>query len=175
MPTDAEILDQWYADYGHDRLTQYEDAAEAFYRDTGLMAPGKSEPMGWAWLHSQEERSERWEAWCKARADARMSAVARLRADLADARKAALDATAACLEARADLAARDADLATVTAERDRLRDVLADMVSQFAYQTGDRRGVSTGGLSALEDAFDALGWKDPHYPDAADRAAKETP
>lgn len=45
------------------------------------------------------------------------------------------------------------------------RDVVEDMVFQFAYRDNDneRRWLSAGGLSALEYAFEALGWDDPHY------------
>lgn len=46
-----------------------------------------------------------------------------------------------------------------------LREALEDMVCQFAYK-GTRDGkliLHTGGLSALEEAFDALDWDDPHY------------
>jgi hypothetical protein len=41
---------------------------------------------------------------------------------------------------------------------------IEDLVRQFAYQTVVD-GVlcyTTGGLSALEDAFAVLGWGDPH-------------
>lgn len=41
-----------------------------------------------------------------------------------------------------------------------LREALEDMVHQFAYYTNG--AFITGGLSALEDAFHALGWEDPH-------------
>jgi len=44
-------------------------------------------------------------------------------------------------------------------QRDELREALIDMVWQFAY-TGSK-GYHTGGLSALEGAFDALGLSDP--------------
>ena len=46
-----------------------------------------------------------------------------------------------------------------------VRDELEDMCYQFAYDGQDGRGpyFTTGGLSALEGAFDALGWKDKHY------------
>lgn len=47
-----------------------------------------------------------------------------------------------------------------------LEDALSDMANQFAYYTEGRAdgepGLRTGGLSALEHAFDALGWTDPH-------------
>jgi len=62
----------------------------------------------------------------------------------------------------------------VLAERDRLRAVLVDMVGQFAYSSTHRGKavIHTGGLSALESAFDALGWPDPKpvEMEAADRA-----
>jgi hypothetical protein len=54
------------------------------------------------------------------------------------------------------------DIAALLAEVDRLRDALEDMVNQFGYWTESGGGVWTGGLSALESAFDALGWEDPH-------------
>lgn len=45
-----------------------------------------------------------------------------------------------------------------------MRDALEDMTNQFAYEAGPADGVPrifTGGLSALEHAFDVLGWPDP--------------
>ena len=42
---------------------------------------------------------------------------------------------------------------------------LEAMVGQFGYR-GVKHGkpmIWTGGLSALEEAFEALGWEDPHY------------
>jgi hypothetical protein len=50
-----------------------------------------------------------------------------------------------------------------------LRDALEAMVRQFAYWTDGKGGsLWTGGLSTLEDAFDLLGWDDPHpVPDMA--------
>ena len=46
-----------------------------------------------------------------------------------------------------------------------LREALESMVWQFGYR-GVKNGkpnIHTGGLSALEEAFEALGWDDPHY------------
>jgi len=47
-----------------------------------------------------------------------------------------------------------------------LKNLLTDMCYQFgAYDHLDRsnkRILSTGGLSILEEAFDYLGWDDPH-------------
>ena len=42
------------------------------------------------------------------------------------------------------------------------RDVLEDMVYQFGYWSESAGGFTTGGLSALEAAFELLGWDDPH-------------
>jgi hypothetical protein len=48
-----------------------------------------------------------------------------------------------------------------------LRAALVDMCHQFAYD-GDGPVLHTGGLSALEDAFELVGWTDPQpIPDAA--------
>ena len=43
-----------------------------------------------------------------------------------------------------------------------LRETLGSMVNQFAYWSDSVGGFTTGGLSALEGAFEALGWEDPH-------------
>ncbi len=51
---------------------------------------------------------------------------------------------------------------------DSVRDALESMVSQFAYRSIRPRRkwyqllLGTGGFSALEEAFDAFGWQDPH-------------
>jgi len=44
-------------------------------------------------------------------------------------------------------------------------EVLEDMVWQFGYRgvKNNQPVIHTGGLSALESAFEALGWDDPHY------------
>lgn len=46
---------------------------------------------------------------------------------------------------------------------DPIRDALEDMVWQFSYRSvvDGRLVMHTAGLSALEAAFDALGWEDP--------------
>ena len=48
-------------------------------------------------------------------------------------------------------------------QRDELKGALVDMVNQFAYRGTyeGRENMHTGGLSALEDAFAALGLSDP--------------
>ena len=45
------------------------------------------------------------------------------------------------------------------------KEALEEMVWQFGYR-GTKKGqpiIWTGGLSALEGAFEALGWDDPHF------------
>lgn len=51
----------------------------------------------------------------------------------------------------------------VVQQRDELREALVDMVNQFAYRGTyeGRENLHTGGLSALESAFDALDISDP--------------
>ena len=46
-----------------------------------------------------------------------------------------------------------------------LRDALEELTFQFGYKSvrGGRSVIHTGGLSALETAFEALGWGDPMY------------
>ena len=66
------------------------------------------------------------------------------------------------------LAGRDASLARERKvkddEADAVREALEVMVYQFAYDTvkDGQPALMTGGLSALEDAFDVLGWDDPY-------------
>ena len=51
----------------------------------------------------------------------------------------------------------------------RIREALEEMVWQFGYRgvKNNKPMIWTGGLSALEEAFEVLGWDDPHYlPDA---------
>lgn len=72
---------EWAA--GVDVVRHYEDAAEAFYRDTGIMAPGKSRPLGWPDAGDDDRLA--WATWCKARAVERLEAVRLLRTELAEA------------------------------------------------------------------------------------------
>lgn len=46
-----------------------------------------------------------------------------------------------------------------------LRDALESMVWQFGYRgvKNNKPIIWTGGLSALDEAFEVLGWEDPHY------------
>lgn len=48
-----------------------------------------------------------------------------------------------------------------------IREALETMVWQFAYRgvKNNKPALWTAGLSALEDAFSALGWAEPHYVD----------
>lgn len=56
--------------------------------------------------------------------------------------------------------ALDAKLEAMAEEQ---RRVLRNVVYQFAYWSDKGNGgLCTGGLSALEEAFEALGWDDPH-------------
>ena len=52
----------------------------------------------------------------------------------------------------------------MTATPDDLREALVGMVEQFAYHTvvDGKPAFWCGGLSALEEAFWALGWENPH-------------
>lgn len=49
------------------------------------------------------------------------------------------------------------------ATKQELREALLDMVEQYAFENnrGGREYYWTGGMGALENAFDALGWNDP--------------
>ena len=46
-------------------------------------------------------------------------------------------------------------------EREELIGIIEGLCYQFAFDSDDGK-LLTGGLSTLEDAFYALGWKDPH-------------
>jgi len=50
----------------------------------------------------------------------------------------------------------------MTVREKALAEALEDMVYQFAYWAPGVGGFTTGGLSALEGAFELLGWTDPH-------------
>jgi hypothetical protein len=43
-----------------------------------------------------------------------------------------------------------------------MKEAVTDLVSMFAYRLDDPPRISTGGLSVLEDAFEILGYDDPH-------------
>ena len=61
-------------------------------------------------------------------------------------------------------------------QRDELREALAAMVDQFAYRikSSEAETLHTMGLSALEDAFDALRIPDPISQENFDAAIKNT-
>lgn len=59
------------------------------------------------------------------------------------------------------IAAAREDVPFLLAEVERLRTGLEDMTRQFAYWSEGAGGYWTGGLSALEEAFELLGWDDP--------------
>lgn len=61
--------------------------------------------------------------------------------------------------------ASKAILALIASEQAPLKQALINMCYQFAYD-GKKNGktcVCTGGLSPLEDAFEVLGWDNPHF------------
>jgi len=68
-----------------------------------------------------------------------------------------------------DLTALVARVEALEAENARLRDSLFDMVGQFACPTS--QGLTTGGLSALELAFETLGLPNPCPPETLRDAA----
>lgn len=70
------------------------------------------------------------------------------------------DARAECVQLREDIATLNGEL--LEGERLALEAALENMVRQFAVWSDLAGGYVTGGLSALEEAFDALGWEDPH-------------
>lgn len=47
----------------HGISENFDARAEAFYRDTGVMAPGKSEPLEMAGQYTHEQRQELYRAW----------------------------------------------------------------------------------------------------------------
>jgi len=44
-------------------IEDFEERAEAFYRDTGVMAPGKSVPVAMGGQWTDEERHDKFDAW----------------------------------------------------------------------------------------------------------------
>src|SRR5690606_29655659 len=61
--------------------------------------------------------------------------------------------------------------------QDATREALEDMVWQFAHRVvvQGRPALTTGGLSALEHAFDVLGWDDPHFAPECDEQRCQEP
>jgi hypothetical protein len=87
---------------------------------------------------------------------------AHLLADFFKAERSEADALFAA-QARTDIPRLLDALAAERARRERVEAELESMVWQFGYRRGGPKGpfLCTGGLSALESAFDALGWSDP--------------
>lgn len=90
---------------------------------------------------------------------------------LPDTPKTYADATLGHLESALDFARLLAEkVAALEAENERLRETLDGMAWQFGIVT-ERDGkehIGTMGLSSLEDAFEVLGWDDPHpFPEEA--------
>jgi chromosome segregation ATPase len=122
-------------------LDRYEVEASLFRAATGLMAPGKDEPMAMNSVHTQEERRAAWDSWISTRAfvDAldriiRLEAAAERSAEETDDLRAKLQAMEQNGETVADQYERlEAKLLDVAAERDGLRAKL-----QAAEQDRDR-------------------------------------
>jgi len=53
-------------------------------------------------------------------------------------------------------------LELLATELQKYHDALESMAHQFGYELDGPARLSTGGLSALEEAFEVLGWEDPH-------------
>lgn len=68
----------WMWDPDADPTEQFEQVAAVFYRDTGHLRPGKSDPM--AMTGSPEDRAQAWEVWRHQRA---REVLANMRAALA--------------------------------------------------------------------------------------------
>lgn len=73
----AAMLD-WFGRPGENVTVRYDAKAEAFYQETRIMAPGKSEPMEWGGRWTQEERQRAWDAWLARRREEIVSAAAAL-------------------------------------------------------------------------------------------------
>jgi hypothetical protein len=71
-----------------DSADRYEVAARLFYASTGMMAPGKDEPMAMNSTHTHEERREAYENWITSHAwrDA-LNRIVMLEAKLEDCRE----------------------------------------------------------------------------------------
>ncbi len=48
---------------------RFERLAEEFYRETGIFAPGKSQPVEWGETHPEKERWDAWDKWVKKQRD----------------------------------------------------------------------------------------------------------
>jgi hypothetical protein len=62
----AERMLEWYGDHPDGPSVWYDEQAERFHRETGVMAPGKDAPAGYS-IGAHDDRRERWHAWCEQR------------------------------------------------------------------------------------------------------------
>lgn len=72
--SDVEFL---FARPGENSVERFERLAEAFYRDTGLLAPGKDAPAAGG-QPDREERSEKYDAWIDAKIASARAALQRV-------------------------------------------------------------------------------------------------
>ena len=73
---------------------------------------------------------------------------------------------------RAFIAASWQDVKDLLEEVERLREFAADVAMQMAVPVtkGGREALTAGGLSVAEEAFEIVGWSDPHFPTGGDHA-----
>lgn len=71
-----EGLYELHARPDEDRFDAYERIAESFYREVGMLAPGKDQSAALGGTPTYEERTEAYNAWLKARVDAAVAALA---------------------------------------------------------------------------------------------------
>lgn len=62
---------------GECSMERFERLAAEFYRETGMLAPGKSEPMECSYQGRDEERRERYDRWVADRVAAARAAIAK--------------------------------------------------------------------------------------------------
>lgn len=66
-PSAVERVKAFLGSCALDHTARFEQDAEAFYCETGLMAPGKDVPLEMAAGHDDARRRDAWEAWTRAR------------------------------------------------------------------------------------------------------------
>lgn len=103
---------------------------------------------GYAWLAERESADGLWVKYDEAAAECD------------ELRQQLTKANTMLLFTRAERDSLQQQLAAAQERERTLRDALDNMVRQFAYAANGKR--STGGLSTLEQAFEALGLDDPH-------------
>lgn len=68
MRAAIEAALEWYGRPDESALDRFERHAEQFYREHGMLAPGKSEPMEMGTsTEREEERRKLWHEWCARR------------------------------------------------------------------------------------------------------------